>query len=58
MYRIALIMYTQVATFGSLMLIYLGQSYITEGYGLYPILAGAIALLLWISPLLLPKGGE
>lgn len=58
MYRIALLLYTQVASFASVWLLIWGAQYIAEGYGIHPILSGAGAMLLFISPYLLPSGGE
>jgi hypothetical protein len=49
---------TQVSTFGALVAVVAGHLYITEGYGLHPILAGAVATLLVAGPYLVPKERE
>jgi hypothetical protein len=52
------VLWVQVASFASLILLYLGHQYITVGYGLHPIIAGSAATLLVILPHLLSFGEE
>lgn len=44
------VFFAQFATYGAILGLELGRSWISEGYGLHPILAGAAILALILAP--------